>query len=212
MQRRAAVAELAEQVIARHRSAQRLARAAAAGDDEPVGKESCAVRGGQLVAAGLFPDALRVKAADRLHARLLRSEAQHVEHAVGLVGQGIDPAGVLCHGQKPEPAEKFQRVLHAEARQGGLGKGGVLPVVAGGGKLQVGQVAPAVAGGEQLAADAGLPLKNGDGIPCVPRGRKRRHQPAGATAKNDHFHIWSSFQEVFCPKGSPPRGAVSEAD
>ena len=34
----------------------------------------------------------------------------------------------------------------------------------------------------------------------------------GPAAKNDHFHIWSSFQEVFYPKGSPPRGAVTESD
>ena len=197
VQRRAAVAELAEQVIACHRPAQRLARAAAAGDDEPVGKISCAVRGGQLVAAGLFPDALRVKAADRLHARLLRSEAQHVEHAVGLVGQGIDPAGVLCYGQKPEPAEKFQRVLHAEARQGGLGKGGVLPVVAGGGGVVVGQVAPAVAGGQQLAAHPALPLQQEDAA-AVFRGGQRGHHAAGAAADDDHIRHFapSSFRRV----------------
>ena len=129
VQRRAAVAELRKQLIAGHRSAQRLSRAAAAGDDQLIAKIRAAVRARGLIAAGFLLHALRVKAADKLYARLRRGEPQHVQNAVGLVGQGVDPPGRLRRGEKAQRIEKLQRCFPVKLRERGAGEDCVLPVI-----------------------------------------------------------------------------------
>ena len=189
VQRRAAVAELRKKLVAGHRSAQRLSRAAAAGNDQLISKIRAAVRARDLIAARFFLHALRVEAADELHARLRSGEPQHVHNAVGLIGQGIDPPGRLCRGQKAQRVEKVQRRRPVKARKRGAGKARVLSVIVHRGQVEVRQVAPAVAGGEQLAPDARLPFENGDGIPFILRGGKRGHQSAGSAAENQNLHV-----------------------
>ncbi len=76
-------------------------------------------------------------------------------------------------------------------------------MVAGRGELQVGQVAPAVAGGEAAPADAGLPLKNGDGIPRVPRGQLAAISPLAPPPRNRSLSYMVLFPRSLLSKRAP---------
>lgn len=189
MQRRAAVAELRKQLVAGHRSAQRLSRAAAAGNDQLISKIRAAVRACDLIAARFFLHALRVEAADELHARLRSGEPQHVHNAVGLIGQGIDPPGTALPWSEGPARGKSPA---SPSRQSAKARRGQSP-------RPVRDSAPGTSRGSSgctgrcrwraACADARLPFENGDGIPFILRGGKRGHQPAGPAAENQNLHV-----------------------
>ena len=129
MQRRAAVAKLRKQFIAGHCSAQRLSRAAAAGDDQLIAEIRAAVRARNLIAARFFLYVLRVEAADKLHTRLCGGEPQHIHDTVGLIRERIDPPGRLRRSQQAQRVKKVQRSVSIKPRKCGAGKARVLPVI-----------------------------------------------------------------------------------
>ena len=143
--------------------------------------------------AGFFPQQFADLAAQaQFHGALLQGQTQHVGHAVGLVGEGIDPPVGLLYSDQAQTAEEGQGLVHAEARQGGADEAGIAAVVVFACRGAVGEVAPAVAGGHELAAQPGLALI--ENHPCAPAGVQRRHHARGAAADDADDHNRPSHQ------------------
>ena len=110
----------------------------------------------------------------------LDREAQHVQHAVRAVREGIDPPGRLRHGQEPQRVKPVERVLHRERRERRAYKVRRLAVIVLRRHTLVGQIAAPVAGAQQLPPGARLPLKEQHAVFRIFRRRDRRHHPRGA--------------------------------
>ena len=89
-----------------------------------------------------------------LHTGTVKSKTEHIQNAVGGVGQGIDPSAGLRHGQKSQFGEILLRICGTESRQCRNSKGTVCSKVVCRYCVPVGQVASAVAGREKLSSDA----------------------------------------------------------
>ena len=104
----------AKKMIARFCAAQLFSRAATGGHDQPVAEVPLARSGDGFIAARLFLHLDDIAAAHHVHSARLQREAQHIHHAVRLIGQRIHPARLVCHGQKSQRAEQAQRVVKPE--------------------------------------------------------------------------------------------------
>ena len=136
----------------------------------------------------------------------VQGEAQHIQHGIGGVGEGIDPPAVFLHGEKAQLVKPVQRRLRRKLLQGGADKVRLLPVVMRRGRAGVGQVAAAVAGGQELAADALLPLQQQHLVLGILRGGQRGENAGGAAADDKHsFHVITPILMiqtfVFPPRG-----------
>ena len=143
------MAEGLQNFIAGRGTAQPAAGDAAGGDDQALSGE---ISGGsfQQIAAAALPELLNLTAGLHRNVGTLQGKAENVHHTVGLVGEGVYPAGRFSDGDKAQPAEKLQGVPDAELLQGGKAEGGIGAVVPGGGEVKIGQVAAAVAGGRSF--------------------------------------------------------------
>ena len=171
--------------------------AAAAGDDDPVGPEGF-LPGGDGEAA-LAPAYRRHRVArPDFHARGFQGEAQHIQHGVGGVGQGIDPPGLVRRGgEQTQVLKQGQGVRRGQGVQRRTHKIRVRPVVMGRPGVPVCQIAPAVAGGQQLPAHPGLPLQQHHPVVRGPGRRISSHQPGGPAADDrDCFHRFLRCGEI----------------
>ena len=109
--------EALEQAVAKLRTAQLSAGAAARADDGAVGQHA-AIRQHGFKFSVLFAQKLHLAARAQLDVfPLCKCEAQHVNDAVGAVTDGVDAAGRLCNSQKSETAKKLQRSFLIEAHE-----------------------------------------------------------------------------------------------
>ena len=88
----------------------------------------------------------------------INGKAQHIQHGVCGVGQGVHSATLPFHSQQTETAEQLQRIVHVQRFQCGTDKCGVLSVIIGHSGVEVGQIAATVPRSQQLAPHAGLSL------------------------------------------------------
>ena len=152
------MAQGAQELVAAAAASQLGGRRTAGGDDHLV-REAVALRGSQGKAAGTGGESGDLAPGAHLHAKLFQGQAQGVQDAVGLVGQGIYPSSRFCPAQQAQPPKVGQGVRHPEGLQGRAGKLRRLAMVVSEGAVQVAQVAAAVAGGQQLPAQPGLPFQ-----------------------------------------------------
>ena len=180
----ALVAQGLRQLVAVHDAAELCTRGAAAGEDQLVRVEALIFQlHGEAL---LFPaQVFHRGGAALLHPGPVQGEAQHVQHGIGGIGQGIDPSPFFLLGQQAQAVEEVQGRLGREGLQGGQGESGVLPVVVFRPGAGIGQVAAAVARCQELAADALLPLQQQHPVILVFRGGEGGQDAGGASADDD---------------------------
>ena len=161
IQRRAPVPEgFPEAVSVGHTAELRAGRASA-------GKNHClcmhlfrSAAQGISTSVGLY--FLHGEGAAQLNPCAVQPEAQNIEHTVGGIRHGIDPAVRLRGGQEAEMGEKALRIDRAEVSERIGGKRGIRAEIVSRTRVPVGEIATAVPSGEKLPADPLLPLQQQD--------------------------------------------------
>ena len=111
--RRALVPERLQKRISRLRTAELSSCAAARRDDQAVAEICLARHRARLIAARLLFDLADLAPADDRHARRLQRKAQHIDHAVRLIGERVHAPRGLRHRDESQRLKRRERPLHA---------------------------------------------------------------------------------------------------